>query len=100
MHPRQRTIRCCAWLALAILLVALPALARQIVIPNLDEEIQVNADGTIDVTETIEAQFVGQWHGLYRTIPTEYTTPEGLNYTLMVDDIRATDESGSRLKIA
>jgi uncharacterized membrane protein len=99
MRSRQRTIRCCAWLALAVLLVALPALARQIVIQNFDEEIQVNGDGTIDVTETIEAQFVGQWHGLYRTIPTEYTTPEGLNYTLMVDDIRAADENGSRLKI-
>ena len=99
MRSRQRTIRRGALLALSILLVALPALARQIVIQNFDEEIQVNADGTIDVTETIEAQFIGQWHGIYRTIPTEYTTPEGLNYTLMVDDIRATDESGGRLKV-
>jgi uncharacterized membrane protein len=92
-------MRRAAALALLVLLVALPALARQIVIQNFDEEIQVNTDGTIDVTETIEAQFIGSWRGLYRTIPTEYTTPEGLNYTLMLDSIRVTDENGNRLKV-
>ncbi len=99
MRSRHHTVREAAALALLVLLVALPALARQIVIRNFDEEIQVNTDGTIDVTETIEAQFIGSWHGLYRTIPTEYTTPEGLNYTLMLDSIRVTDEKGTRLKV-
>ncbi len=99
MRSRPYKMRRAAALALLVLLVALPALARQIVIQNFDEEIQVNTDGTIDVTETIEAQFIGSWRGLYRTIPTEYTTPEGLNYTLMLDSIRVTDENGNRLKV-
>jgi uncharacterized membrane protein len=83
----------------AVLLIALPALARQIVLKNFDEAIEVNTDGTFDVTETIEAQFIGSWHGIYRTIPTEYVTNEGLNYTLAIDDIRATDTDGHKLKV-
>jgi hypothetical protein len=83
----------------AVLLIALPALARQIVLKSFDEAIEVNTDGTFDVTETIEAQFIGSWHGIYRTIPTEYVTNEGLNYTLAIDDIRATDTDGHKLKV-
>jgi uncharacterized membrane protein len=56
-------------------------------------------DGTIDVTETIQAHFIGgPWHGLYRTIPVEYVTPQGLNYTLFLDIKRITDSSGRSLK--
>jgi len=55
---------------------AVPAFAREIAIKHFDEQIQVMPDGTIDVTESIEAQFIGSWHGIYRTIPVEYTTPQ------------------------
>ena len=103
MHSRQRTIRrwtrVASLAAVAVLLVALPALARQIIIHDFDESIVVNKNGTIDVTETIQAEFQGSWHGLYRSIPTEYTTPEGLNYTLDIDNIRVTDENGNSLKV-
>jgi hypothetical protein len=59
-------------LSLIAFLVALPAFAavRQIVIQHFDDEVVVSEDGTIDVTETIEARFSGEnWHGLYRSIP-------------------------------
>jgi Predicted membrane protein (DUF2207) len=84
---------------LLLLCAALPAAARTLVFPHFDAQIQVRADGTIDVTETIEAQFTGSWHGIYRTIPVEYTNPQGLNYTLFIEDVSATDDTGQKLKL-
>jgi hypothetical protein len=78
-------------ICLAVFLVARPAFSalRQLVIQHFDEEVIVSEDGTIDVTETIQAHFSGEnWHGLYRMIPTEYTNPEGLNYSLLIVEIR------------
>jgi uncharacterized membrane protein len=87
----------------AIFLLALFAVmaanARTLVFRHFDAQIQVRADGTIDVTEVIEAQFTGAWHGIYRSIPVEYTDPEGLNYTLLLDEISATDNEGQKLKL-
>src|SRR6266849_6728741 len=72
---------------------------RELRIENYQSETIVMPDGTIDVTETIQAHFVGgPWHGLYRTIPVEYVTPQGLNYTLFLDIKRVTDASGRALK--
>ena len=84
--------------ALALLAV-LPAAARQIVIRNFDEQVVINRNSTIDVTEKIEAQFVGRWHGIYRTIPVEYRDSAGLNYTLFLNDVHATDDEGHFLKL-
>ena len=62
---------------LAILLLALfrcdAGDARALVFRISMRRSRCIADGTIDVTETIEAQFTGAWHGIYRTIPVEYT---------------------------
>src|SRR5229473_4013051 len=72
---------------------------RELRIENYQSETIVMPDGTIDVTETIQAHFVGgPWHGLYRTIPVEYVTPQGLNYSLFLDVKRITDGSGQALK--
>lgn len=81
------------------LLVAMPAAARSLDFKHFDQQIQVEPDGTIDVTESIEVDFIGSWHGIYRTIPNEYTNPEGLNYTLFLEDINATDGEGQKLKV-
>src|ERR1700732_2800785 len=88
-------------ICLAVFLTVFPAFAavRQLVIQHFDDEVVVGAEGTIDVTETIEARFTGEnGHGLYRMIPTEYTDPEGLNYTLSIDHITVTDSDGHSLK--
>ena len=53
-------------------------------IQKFSAEIFVQPDSSLDVTETIEADFIGAWHGLYRTIPVEYVTPQGFNYSLFV----------------
>jgi uncharacterized membrane protein len=78
---------------------ALPANARTLVFKHFDAQLQVRPDGTIDVTEVIEAQFTGAWHGIYRTIPVEYTNDAGLNYSLLLDQISATDSDGRTLKL-
>jgi Predicted membrane protein (DUF2207) len=85
-------------LIVALLLAALPAAARELVIQQFDETVEVNPNGTIEVTETIEARFIGAWHGIYRTIPVEYDTPQHLNYSLLLEPLSVTDYSGNPLK--
>ena len=89
------------FVALASIALALPALAsaKELRIQNFSSHITVARDGTIDVTEKIDVQFVGgPWHGLYRSIPIEYVTPQGLNYSLFLDVKSITDAAGHKLK--
>jgi uncharacterized membrane protein len=79
-------------------LFASAANARELRIEKFNSEIVVSPKGTIDVTETIQVQFIGSWKGLYREIPVEYVTPQGLNYTLFLNVKRVTDENGNSLK--
>ncbi len=80
------------------LAVPLHAQERSLAIERFDAAITVNRDGTIDVVETITARFTGSWNGLFRTIPVEYRTPQGFNWTIRLDLIDATDEQGRVLK--
>src|SRR4026208_237955 len=50
------------------------------------------------VDETIVPRFTGAWNGIYRTIPVEYRTPQGLNYTLRLQIESITDNAGQPLK--
>ena len=88
-----------ALFAAMVFSLAAPAAARQLKIQKFSAEIFVQSDSALDVTETIEAHFIGSWHGLYRTIPVEYTTPQGFNYTLFVKFEGATDAAGQPLKV-
>ena len=72
---------------------------RQLRIEKFDAQINVSQNGSIDVTENIQVHFIGgPWHGLYRTIPVEYVTPQGLNYSLFLSIKSVTDADGNRLK--
>src|ERR1019366_8486825 len=95
--PRLR--RSAAVLAVLVVSLAASASARQLKIQKFSAEIFVQPDSALDVTETIEANFIGEWHGLYRTIPIEYVTPQGFNYTLFVKLESATDAAGHPLKV-
>lgn len=89
-------------LALGILLlgVAAPLAAqRSLAIKRFDAAITVERGGTVDVTETITVDFSGSWNGLYRTIPVKYRTPQGFSWTLRLEDIRATDQAGTPLRV-
>ena len=82
-----------------LLLVAAPALAqRAMIIDRFDAAIEVTRDGSVRVEETIVPVFQGQWNGIYRTIPVEYRTPLGLNYTLRLTIESVTDDAGENLK--
>ena len=60
-------LRCVVIGCLLALLVTLPLAAREIVIQHFDEQVVISLDGTIEVREAIEAQFIGSnWHGIYR----------------------------------
>jgi hypothetical protein len=78
-------------LAAALLVFsASPAHARELRIHNFHAELVILPDATLDVTETIEVEFIGSWQGIYRTIPVEYDGPGGFNYSLFVSDVYAT----------
>jgi hypothetical protein len=88
-----------ALVLLAVLAFAASASARELQIRKFNSEIFVLPDSALDITETIEAKFIGIWHGIYRSIPIEYVTPQGFNYTLFVKLDGATDDTGRRLKV-
>ena len=43
-------------------------------------------------------RFIGSWRGLYRAIPVEYVTPQGMNYSLFLDVKSVTTITGDRLQ--
>lgn len=75
-----------------------PVHARSLVIEHFQAEIQVLPSGELLVTETIRPRFSGSWNGLKRDIPVEYRTPQGFNYTLLLDLVSVTDEHLTPLK--
>lgn len=72
--------------------------ARSLVIEQFHADIQVLSSGEVLVTETITPRFTGAWQGLKRDIPVEYRTPQGFNYTLLLDLVSVTDERQAPLK--
>jgi uncharacterized membrane protein len=88
-----------AALVLLVIGLAASASARELKIEKFSAEVFVQQDATLDVTEAIEVNFIGAWHGLYRTIPVEYVTPQGFNYSLFVKFLGATDAAGQPLKV-
>jgi hypothetical protein len=96
--PLRRLSPCLLMLLTALLLAALTAQARDLTIQRFDETVTVNPDGTIEVTEIIEARFTGFSHGIYRSIPVEYDSPQHLNYSLLLETLSVTDDDGHALK--
>ncbi len=83
---------------LAALPGSLAAQGRSLVIQRFDAAIVVDTNATIDVTETIVPKFTGSWNGLYRTIPVDYHTPQGFNWTIRFSLLSVTDGQGNALR--
>lgn len=85
-----------AALAIIFSLVSAAAVAaRELRIEDFHSDIVVMPDGSIDVTENIRVHFIGgPWHGVYRSIPVEYVSPQDLTYTLFLDIKKITDADG------
>lgn len=79
-------------LLLGWLLAAGTGHARSLAIEQFQADIQVLSGGDLLVTETIRPRFTGSWNGLKRDIPVEYRTPQGFNYTLLLDLVSVTDD--------
>jgi uncharacterized protein (TIGR04222 family) len=88
-----------AWLLLPVCWVAPAAAQHSLTIERLDAVIRVQPDAGLEVTETITAHFTGSWNGIYRTIPIKYRTAQGFNWTLHLDQVRATDAQGRPLRL-
>src|SRR3982074_2501515 len=67
-------------------------------VADFKDTISIAPDGTALVSEKITLAFVGEWHGIHRTIPVEYPGPRGTNYTLFLNVMSVTDENGNKLK--
>ena len=90
----------------AVLLIGLPPLAaspvsaqRSLLIENFAADVHVLANGDVQVSETITVRFTGSWNGIFRSIPVEYRTDQGANYTLKIDMDRITDDAGNELRV-
>jgi uncharacterized membrane protein len=85
-------------LALCVLWAVPAAAQRTLVIERFDATIEVRPDGSILVEEVISPRFTGSWNGIFRNIPIQYRTPQGLNYTLRLDVASITGAEGEPLK--
>lgn len=82
---------------LAFVVLSVSALAFPIT--NFAVRIEVRKDSSIDVTETITADFTHEpHHGIYREIPLTGKDNWGNNYRLRVERVSVTDESGRPLQ--
>ncbi len=71
---------------------------RSLTIQRFNAAITVDPDGSIVVAESITARFTGAWNGLFRTVPVEYRTPQGFNWSIRLDLISVTDDQGNSLR--
>ena len=85
-------------LALLFCTFTTSAAAKSWRIADFQDNITVEKDGSALVRERISLTFVGEWHGIHRTIPIEYPGPDGTNYELFVDVQSVTDGEGGKLK--
>ena len=74
------------------------ATAKSWRIADFQDNITVDQDGSALVTERVSLVFVGEWHGIHRTIPIEYPGPNGTNYELFLQIRSVTDGQGGNLK--
>ncbi|HEY7617662.1 MAG TPA: DUF2207 domain-containing protein, partial [Terriglobales bacterium] len=95
--PNRFVIRSVVLVA-ALLTFSVPLFARSWRIADFQDNITINADGAAVVRERISLVFIGEFHGIHRTIPVEYPGPRGTNYTLFVKVTGVTGSSRQKLK--
>jgi Predicted membrane protein (DUF2207) len=89
------------WLASSLFfsLCVASAYTKELRMEKFGAQITVLQNSSVKVTESITAHFIGgPWHGLYREIPVEYVTPQGMNYSLFLDVTSITDGAHNPLK--
>jgi uncharacterized membrane protein YgcG len=96
---KRISLRFFLYVLTSLLLLSSPLLAKELRIENFRAQIDVLPDSTVSVTESFTVHFLGgPWHGLYREIPVEYYTAQGMNYSLFLDVKRVTNGAGHPLR--
>ena len=96
---RGRGVRAFVFLALlSVFSMTSAAQSRQWHISDFKDTIAIDRDGNALVSERITLVFVGEWHGIRRSIPVEYPGPNGTNYALFLTVRGVTDDEGRKLK--
>ena len=80
-----RALRSKFLILICFTILTVPVLAQTWRIADFSDAILIGEDGSAVVKERINLVFIGQWHGIHRTIPVEYPGPRGTNYTLFLD---------------
>src|SRR6478736_5036021 len=75
-----------------------PVFSQSWRIADFQDTVLITEDGSTLVKERVNLVFIGEWHGIHRTIPVEYPGPQGTNYTLFLDITGVTDGAGQKLK--
>ncbi|MGB9514374.1 MAG: DUF2207 domain-containing protein, partial [Candidatus Acidiferrum sp.] len=99
--PHKPSSRFTTGLFALVLLFALavPLSAKEQQLLKFYSDIDILPNSDVYVTETITFRFIGgPWHGIYRTIPVEYSGPHGSNFTLFLKVKNVTDENENKLK--
>jgi uncharacterized membrane protein YgcG len=104
MHGVRRSsaagLRAAAFAGLVLLAMTSPLSAqRSLTIERFAADIHVLTNGDVQVSESITVRFTGSWNGIFRSIPVEYRTDRGANYTLRLDMERITDDAGNELRV-
>ena len=101
--PGSATRHTCRALIALALLCLLPHAARaqdrSLAIERFHSDLHVRTNGELSVTESITVRFTGAWNGIFRSIPVEYRTDRGANYTLFLDVQSITDDAGNELRL-
>ncbi|HEV8356525.1 MAG TPA: DUF2207 domain-containing protein [Gemmatimonadales bacterium] len=84
--------------ALAAVTAAPAAAQRSFVIERFESTMRIEPNGDLSVTESITPRFTGSWNGIIRSIPVEYRTPQGFNWTLGLSLQSVTGENGEPLR--
>ena len=100
LWPGTSYVKLAKAIFLALLVCALTgiAAAKSWRVADFQDNIVIAKDGSAEVTEHITLVFVGEWHGIHRTIPIEYPGPNGTNYELYLDVKSVSDGVGGKLK--
>jgi uncharacterized membrane protein len=93
-----KTVKTFAVLAVLLYTITAAAAEKSWRIADFQDTIAIERNGSAIVRERIVLVFVGEWHGIHRTIPIEYPGPDGTNYELFVDVQSIMDGSGGKLK--
>jgi len=88
-----------SWVFLLLSGESLPAQERSLTIQHFHADIQVQEDGSFQVTETLSLRFIGSWNGIDRELSLDHRTAQGRRGRLRVEVGEITDDQGQPLQV-